>query len=116
MSDVDEPSESEPQGIQFDITDPTLPDYYINIGVASVSNNDLSLCFGRQLVDWNGKLKATRGEVRVSMTHNVFMLIMADLIPHYNTLIELYGDEMPNLVDLERRHPERFKALRRPNG
>ena len=103
----------EPVGIQFDISDPSIPDYYVNVGIPSVTANDVSICFARQLCDWNGFPTKPKGIVRLTMTHNMFMLMMKDIIPQYQLLTDLYGEEIPNLLDLERRHPERFEEVNR---
>ena len=112
MSDAKPNPEADQSSLWFDTTNSNTPDYYVNIGFATVSNNDVCINLGRQLLGVDGLTSKSHSVVRITMTHNMFILMMTDLLPHYHMLKDLYGDELPNLVDLERRHPERFEAIR----
>jgi hypothetical protein len=95
----------------IDLDEADIPTFYANTTNITVGLSDMSLHFGNDFQGNDGQL-VTKNQVRIILTHDHFMRMMAFWGQRYQFLFEVYGDKIPvNLADLSNAEPERFRKL-----
>ena len=100
----------------FNTAHPFTPDVYADVTHVLISRNEITMFFGRQLEELDGS-HPILPLVRVTVSHDSFVRMFKYWEWYNDFLIEVYDGEIPSLLTMKEKYPERFEeAEKRMNS